>query len=375
MTIGGVSDVPVRSRRIINKRWADGAPHVEIVECHQERDMAESLDEIHPGETLLEELMKLRRVAALHGDPDHKITTFRRNIAPRDGVRPKQRRNFRMTRPGGDREMKKHIVILGSLLLTPILASAEHSWGPYHWARTANPFALKIVNSTTPDWDPYVAQATGDWSVSDTVAMIETQGNEESKVRRQCNAPSGQVRICNLAYGQNGWLGIAGISIDTSGHIIKGYTKLNDTYFSWAYYNTPDWKQSVTCQELGHNIGLDHQDEDFSNGSLLSCMDYQDPPYPSPNAHDYEQLDQIYGSHVDAYDSYDTGGGGTDGGGCTAPQGKGCNKGEINGELKGHNGDIGWGISLGRRGQQETFLRIDPDGTRHLTHVTWAIGY
>jgi hypothetical protein len=99
-------------------------------------------------------------------------------------------------------------------------------------------------------------------------------------------------------------------------------------------------------------------------------MDYQDPPYDSPNAHDYEQLDIIY-NHTDTDDSYDTGDGGGDGGGCNAPPGKGCNK----GESPGHNQDIGWGMSLGRRGQVEIFIRIDPDGTRHITHVIWAIGH
>lgn len=266
--------------------------------------------------------------------------------------------------------MRDHIVMLG-LLLAPMLAWAEHSWGPYHWARAGNPFYLPIVNSTTGTWGTYVDQAMSDWTRSGIVTMTPEAGGTTSKIRRQCSAPSGKVRICNLAYGQNGWLGIAGISVDAQGHILRGYTKLNDTYFSWSYYNTPEWKQSVTCQELGHDIGLDHQDENFNNDSLLSCMDYQDPPYPYPNLHDYEQLDLIY-NHPDAA-AYNAGSG--SGSGCDAPQGKGCNKGDISGEINGHNGDIGWGISLGRRGQQETFMRIDPDGTRHITHVTWVIGY
>ena len=179
------------------------------------------------------------------------------------------------------------------------------------------------------------------------------------------------VRICNLAYGNTGWLGIAGISIDEAGHIIKGYTKLNDTYFSTSFYDQPNWKQSVTCQELGHNVGLGHQDEDFNNTSLFSCMDYQNPPYEYPNNHDYAQLDSIYG-HTDAYDSYAGGSGGSSGGdgggGCNSPPGRGCNKSGIGQS----NGEIGWGISLGRRGNHETFVRIDPDGTRHLTHVRWV---
>lgn len=244
---------------------------------------------------------------------------------------------------------------------------ADHAWGDYHWARTTASFNLVVVNSTTDDWDPFVSTAVGDWSSSSVLDMVEDpSGSTEDKLRRSCPAPSGQVRICNLAYGRNGWLGIAGISIDTNGHIVSGYTKLNDSYFSLSYYNTPDWKQSVTCQELGHDIGLDHQDEDFDNTSLKSCMDYQDPPWPAPNQHDYDQLQTIYG-HTDAYNSY-AGGDGGGGGGCNAPAGKGCNKSGIGQD----DVDPGWGMSLGRNGNHEKFIRIDPDGTRHITFVTWA---
>lgn len=248
------------------------------------------------------------------------------------------------------------------------VVSADHAWGNYHWARMTSSFDLTIVNSTTSDWDPFVATAVRDWSSSGVIDMLEDpSGSVSDKDRRQCSAPAGQVRVCNLAYGNNGWLGIAGISIDTAGHIVSGYTKLNDTYFSSAYYNTPDWKQSVSCQELGHNIGLDHQDEDFDNTSLLSCMDYQDPPFPYANEHDFKQLASIYG-HLDSYNSYagssDGGGGGT----CNAPAGKGCNKAGVGQDDNGR----GWGASLGRRGAKEKFIRIEPDGTRHITFVTWA---
>jgi hypothetical protein len=263
--------------------------------------------------------------------------------------------------------------LLAALTLTVISAPslADHSWGDYHWARTTSSFDLTIVNSTTGAWDGYVAVAENDWSTSTKLNMVQAEGDTETTTRRQCRAPQGQVRICNLTYGNNGWLGIAGISIDTNGHIVSGYTKLNDTYFNTSFYNNDAWKQSVTCQELGHNIGLDHQDEDFDNVSLKTCMDYQDPPWPSPNTHDYDQLETIY-AQLDSYNSYQTegGGGGGGGGGCNAPPGKGCNKGET-----GNGVANGWGISLGRRGQHETFLRIDADGTRHVTFVTWVRGH
>lgn len=270
--------------------------------------------------------------------------------------------------------MKKILLVAAALTLSGPLAYADHSWGNYHWARTTNSFDLILVNSTTADWDGYVDVAVADWSNSSKLMFAQDpNGSTSRQVRRKCDAADGQVRICNLAYGQNGWLGIAGISIDQQDHILRGYTKLNDTYFTMSFYNNDAWKQSVTCQELGHDLGLDHQDEDFNNTSLFTCMDYQNPPYEYPNPHDYDQLATIYG-HTDSYDSYDTGagggGGGGDDGGCNAPPGKGCNKARPQ-----NNADIGWGQSLGRRGQVETFMRIDPDGTRHLTFVTWAIGY
>ena len=32
-------------------------------------------------------------------------------------------------------------------------ASADHSWGDYHWARTTSSFTLQTINSTTAQWD------------------------------------------------------------------------------------------------------------------------------------------------------------------------------------------------------------------------------
>ncbi|MDH5433212.1 MAG: hypothetical protein OEY19_04645 [Gammaproteobacteria bacterium] len=249
-------------------------------------------------------------------------------------------------------------VLTAALTVMPTISQANHSWGTYHWASTVSPFTLTVVNSTEAHWDSYVTQAVADWSASSKLDMVEVEGSTNKRTRRQCNAPTGQIRICNDTYGQTGWLGIAGINIDTNGHITRGYTKMNDTYFDTAFYDQPDWRQSVTCQELGHDIGLGHQDENFNNQSLFSCMDYQNPPYEYPNAHDYEQLEIIY-AHTDSYNTVDTSSG------STAPS-----KGK-----SGSNTPAGWGISMGRRGNVEYFIRQDEDGSRWITSVRWVDGY
>ena len=73
------------------------------------------------------------------------------------------------------------------------------------------------------------------------------------------------------------------------------------TDFNTPTYNTPAWRQMVTCQEIGHTFGLDHQDENFNNPNLGTCMDYTSNPSTNmhPNQHDYDQLVTIY-SHLDS---------------------------------------------------------------------------
>jgi hypothetical protein len=78
---------------------------------------------------------------------------------------------------------------------------------------------------------------------------------------------------------------------------------MNDTYFNTPTYNHSWWRKLVVCQEIGHTLGLDHQDENFDNTNSGTCMDYTSNPLgpPSneyPNRHDYDELEIIY-SHLD----------------------------------------------------------------------------
>jgi hypothetical protein len=178
----------------------------------------------------------------------------------------------------------------GALLAMP--AAASHSWSNYHWARTANPFTLKIIDANSSAWDPYLDQAIADWDKSTVLTLVKETG----AVERQCKAVTGKVKSCNGTYGQNGWLGLASIQISGS-HITSGTSKMNDTYFNMAQYNNPTKKQHVMCQEIGHDFGLAHQDE--SGADFNTCMDYSNAlDNPSPNQHDYDQLQSIY-AHLD----------------------------------------------------------------------------
>ena len=199
--------------------------------------------------------------------------------------------------------MRARFVALGALAalffaLSASPAAASHSWGSYHWARTSNPFTVplgdNVTNTSASEWEAALAGAAKDWTASSVLDSPVVPGLTTG---RKCQATNGRIEVCNARYGFNGWLGLA--QIWTSGsHIVKATAKMNDSYLDSSRYNATN-KQHVMCQEVGHGYGLGHQDE--SGADLNTCMDYADAlDNPSPNAHDYEQLETIYNAHTDS---------------------------------------------------------------------------
>lgn len=231
-------------------------------------------------------------------------------------------------------------------------ANANHSWSGYHWARTANPFTLKLGDNVTTVWDSYLTTTSTDWTASTVLDTAIVPGTTTPK---KCTATAGMVQVCNAAYGQRGWLGIASININGS-HITQGTVKVNDTYFSTAQYNTPEWRNVVMCQEVGHTLGLDHQDENFTNPDLNTCMDYSNNPAPNqhPNTHDYDQLVSIY-THLDATTTV----------GAAVPASAAGGVG---------NSEASWGtlIDGSRARGASTYVKDLGNGEKALTHVIWA---
>jgi hypothetical protein len=203
-------------------------------------------------------------------------------------------------------------VLLALAAFSPA-AQANHSWGKYHWARQTNPFTLQLADNVSPTvvspWDDHLVATSTAWSNGSSV--LDTTVVPGTTTTCTPTFGIGRVEVCNAAYGNNGWLGLAQIWVGRRSHITAGTTKVNDTYFNTATYNTPAWRNLVMCQEVGHTFGLDHQDEIFNNINLGSCMDYTndpdgfaggasatDPSNEHPNQHDYDQLETIY-THLD----------------------------------------------------------------------------
>lgn len=253
------------------------------------------------------------------------------------------------------------------MLVFSSASTAGHAWGNYHWERSANPVEIPLGVNVDSNWDYHLGIASTDWNAS---SVLNTTIIAGSTSPRRCKTTSGTVQVCNLTYGNNGWLGIASISI-SGGHITAGYVKLNDTYFNTSSYNTPAWRQMVMCQEVGHTFGLGHQDENFNNANLDSCMDYTSNPVSNqhPNQHDYSQLESIY-AHLDGGSS----GGSNDSGGCNpkAPWCNGASAADILSQIE-MNGPAQWGRLVSEHGPQEVYELDLGGGRRIITHVTWTL--
>ncbi|MEJ7848293.1 MAG: hypothetical protein WKF92_09415 [Pyrinomonadaceae bacterium] len=230
--------------------------------------------------------------------------------------------------------------------------SASHSWNNYHWARTSNPFYLKVVDSNTTDWDSELDSAMFDWSGSSVLDMINGTSDDTSRIRKRCPMVSGQVRSCNASYGFNGWLGLASINISGS-HITQGSSKMNDSYFNGGGYNATN-RRHVMCQEIGHTLGLGHTSEDGSDQN--TCMDYSnDLGNPSPNQHDYDQLSTTY-SHLDATTTV------------------GFSAFVVNEFGDDPDAEHNWGrlVSQSANGRSSYYERDNMNGTKKATHVFWT---
>ena len=232
-----------------------------------------------------------------------------------------------------------------------------------------------------PSWIPSTGaslkDASSDWNAHSVLKNKIVEGANYA----ECGPYFGRVEVCNDDYTKNGWLGIASVRVSQGKHIVQAVVKLNDWYLAYpGEYDSPEWREYVICQEVGHTFGLGHQDEIFDNENLGTCMDYtddtdgtdNDKDNRSPNDHDREMLDEIY-AHLTPTDSTEpeetTEEGGKGKGGGRGKPAKAGDAGAID-----LNDPSQWGQAIRQdaRGQNIVFERNLANGQVLITHVLWA---
>jgi hypothetical protein len=275
--------------------------------------------------------------------------------------------------------MRRLALATSSALVALTPASATNSWNGYHWAGDGQNLTVTVNTSITSQWDASVGTSISDWNKSTELTL---NGQSASVDPKKCSPIAGQVLVCNASYGRRGWLGIASIWLQSgTKHITQATTKLNDSYFNSAPYNSAPWRALVACQEIGHDWGLDHQDETFSNVNLGTCMDYTNAPAggvvngfnygPSnehPNTHDYNELNIIY-NHDDGYTTTIQ---------STAfairQVGKAVPQRPSSEAIGDSPAEWGRAIHFDKLGRPDVFLKDLGSGEKAVTHVLWAIG-
>ncbi len=193
-------------------------------------------------------------------------------------------------------------ILILVLLLTANVVKAER-WGNYHWARTQNPFMVTLGKNVNKSWETALNNATRNWSASVIFDMVVVAG---TTTPLQCAINPGRVEVCNARYGTTGWYGLT--QLTTNGDLITGASvKLND-----SYKQNSDHKTLIACHEIGHVLGLWHQDEIFGNPNIGTCLDFTNQPLGDlqPNSKDYWELEGIY-SVFDTFSSLAVVGSGT----------------------------------------------------------------
>lgn len=256
------------------------------------------------------------------------------------------------------------VLTLSVIAASAAISSANHSWNGYHWARTSNPFTLRVGRNLSSAWTTAFSGSISDWSASSVLNLSAYTGSAGSA----CGMVRGTVQVCNGSYGSNGWLGLASINLASgTKHITQGSAKMNDTYFNTATYNNPNERRHVMCQEIGHTFGLGHTSENGT--SQNTCMDYfsntganaTSTTSTRPNSHDYALLESIY-AHLD---------------GSTTIGARTASTASEAGEDAGSDiteDPISWGHlkSQSANGRSSIYERANPNGSRTITHVYWT---
>lgn len=161
------------------------------------------------------------------------------------------------------------LIAVGFGLTTAGLVMANNQWSCWHWEKSS----ISVNTAAGGYWGTIISDEFNDYDVGTCVSF--TGGNE----------------IVGDAgfYGNTGWLGLAQILTYDSGKcaILTAQALMNQSYLDGGSYGeTAD--RHVTCQEIGHVLGLDHR-----KGKAKTCMNDQKLTFANFNSHDVDVVAAI----------------------------------------------------------------------------------
>lgn len=159
----------------------------------------------------------------------------------------------------------------------------------------------------------YLQAALNDWSKSDVLEIqtVQMHSSNDSKCDSSPVAYEGYINVVHDNEPWHQWIGLTSWEVDANDMVTAVLVRFNDYFLSngdrEAYTSNPQTRQMAFCHEIGHAVGLPHQDEDEQNMNTGSCMDYTAHPEGGrgygpnalhPNDVDFEKLSAVYGNQI-----------------------------------------------------------------------------
>lgn len=182
------------------------------------------------------------------------------------------------------RALRLWVVVLFVAALIGLTGSAlaSHYW--YCSGSTAWHYANDYINwyngATGDYYNVFQEEAKTDWNSWSPYTDVFLNPVLYAGTTDHINAYSGY-------YGATGWLGIAEIRGYYGCTVRNGRVRLNRSYLDAGYSRTN--RKHVACQEVGHLLGLDH-----NQLSTTTCMNDRILYAPQPNTHDRDAVNALY---------------------------------------------------------------------------------